>query len=73
MTSKPLAILATKFGKIYFQNALTLKINKCSIETIMNQVQLHCSFKSQPKFGLIAYWVMITRGDSNRAWGDRRI
>ena len=72
MTSKPLAIFATKFGKIYYQNVLTTKINNCSIEAMMNSVQLHKSFESQPQSGLIAYWV-ITRGDSNCAQGNYRI
>ena len=40
---------------------------------MMNTVQLHESFISQPKCGLTAYWVMITRGDSNRTRGNRRI
>lgn len=48
-------------------------INKCSIETMMNSVQLHCSFKSQPISGLKAYWVEITRGDSNRTLGNYRV
>lgn len=48
-------------------------INKCSIETMMNSIQLHKSFISQPECGLTAYWVMITRGDSNRISGNYRI
>jgi hypothetical protein len=39
---------------------------------MMNSVQLHKSFESQPQSGLIAYW-MITRGDSNCAQGNYRI
>lgn len=48
-------------------------INKYTIETNMNSVLLHTLFKSQPECGLIAYWVMITRGDSNRILGKCRI
>jgi len=48
-------------------------INKCSIETMMNSVKLHCSLKSQPNSGLIAYWVEITRSDSNCTRGNYRI
>ena len=40
---------------------------------MMNSVQLHKSVKSQPECGLIAYWVVITRGDSNRTRGNYRI
>ena len=39
----------------------------------MNSVQLHKSFISQPESGLTAYWVEITRGDSNRTRGNYRI
>jgi hypothetical protein len=38
---------------------------------MMNTVQLHKSFISQPESGLTAYWGMITR-DSNRILGDYR-
>ena len=39
---------------------------------MMNSVQLHKPFMSQPELGLIAYLV-ITRGDSNRTRGNYRI
>jgi len=39
----------------------------------MNSAQLHKSFISQPESGLTAYWVMITRGDSNCDLGVYRI
>jgi len=38
----------------------------------MNSVQLHKSFISQPECELTAYWVVITRGDSNRTLGNYR-
>lgn len=47
-------------------------INKYKIETMMNSALLHESFISQPKFGLTAYWVVITRGISNCDLGDYR-
>jgi len=54
-----------------FSKRLTQKINKFTIETIMNSALLHKSFISQPECGLMAYWV-ITRDISNRALGDYR-
>ena len=48
-------------------------INKCNIETMMNSAQLHKPFISQPESGLTAYWVAITRGDSNCDLGVCRI
>lgn len=39
----------------------------------MNSALLHSMFISKPEIGQPAYWVAITRGDSNRDLGDRRI
>ncbi len=52
---------------------LTTMINKCRIDTMMNSVQLHKSFISQPELGLTAYWVEITRDISNCTRGNYRI
>lgn len=38
---------------------------------MMNSVQLHKAFISQPESGLMAYWV-ITRDISNRTLGNYR-
>ena len=55
-----------------FSKRLTQKINKFTIETMMNSALLHKSFISQPECGLTAYWGMITRDISNRGLGDYR-
>jgi hypothetical protein len=39
---------------------------------MMNSALLHKAFISQPEFGLVAYWGMITRDISNRVLGDYR-
>ena len=54
-----------------FSKRLTQKINKFTIETMMNSALLHKSFISQPECGLMAYWV-ITRDISNRTLGNYR-
>jgi hypothetical protein len=48
-------------------------INKYTIETMMKSVLLHKSFISQPESGPMAYWVVITRSDSNCDLGICRI
>lgn len=40
---------------------------------MMNSVLLHTAFISKPAMGQEAYWVAITREDSNRTLGDYRI
>jgi hypothetical protein len=59
-------------GFLILQNVLTTKINKYTIETMMNSALLHKAFISQPECGLVAYWGMVTRDISNRGPGDYR-
>lgn len=47
-------------------------INKCNIENMMNLLQLHTLFISKPESGQPAYWLTITRGDSNCDLGEYR-
>jgi hypothetical protein len=47
-------------------------INKYTIDTMMNK-QIQHSFISTPVQAMSAYWVEITRGDSNLCLGYYRI